>query len=341
MKSKKSTLKNQLERAIKEVNFIGQSKFDMKNDAKKLGDRHRGIHSYETLRRTKAELKVFREYLSEKGITDFKSVNENHYVEFLQMKEQQGASLGHLCNLETSITLLRNGLEKLGVEANFCTEERMYKYSSTHNINNRSYTRDEIRFLQDNTNNATGRAIELMVELGLRVKEAAYLKPSDFVEKENGKLYVNINEGAKGGRMREFEVLPHFEGRARELSKMPVERIVGIKERTIQNNIINAKKRMGIERDGRGVHGFRHTYARERKEQLLSALESKDYSYGSSVREMLNLKLETLKNGEYLHQSEIYSSAAMDMAMEVMDKVHNELGHGKERTELGTRYLAD
>ena len=90
-------------------------------------------------------------------------------------------------------------------------------------------------------------------------------------------------------------------------------------------------KKVGIAQDGRGTHGFRHAYARERMDQLASA----------EHRQMMD---RILQNRQMGRKSDYGMVSEQDKALYletkgIMDQIHGELGHGKDRWELAMRYL--
>ena len=92
-------------------------------------------------------------------------------------------------------------------------------------------------------------------------------------------------------------------------------------------------KKAGIAQNGRGTHGFRHAYARERMDRLASA----------EHRQMLNRILDNRQMGR---KSDYGMVSEQDKALYfetkgIMDQIHGELGHGKDRFELAMRYLRE
>ena len=69
--------------------------------------------------------------------------------------------------------------------------------------------------------------------------------------------------------------------------KSPEARIVNVSYSTVRDGVNVACKRSGVEQAGRGCHGFRHTYARERMNQLMT----------TEQKQMMNRVLENRKLG--------------------------------------------
>lgn len=104
------------------------------------------------------------------------------------------------------------------------------------------------------------------------------------------------------------------------------------KMKILEMNGVNAAcKAAGINQDGRGCHGFRHTYARSRMEQVMSG----DQRF-MMQRIINNCKVGRKADYGILTDKDkvLYLSTK-----EKMDRIHSELGHGKNRWELAMRYM--
>ena len=104
------------------------------------------------------------------------------------------------------------------------------------------------------------------------------------------------------------------------------ERLVNLSAGTVMNEVKAACKQLNIKSNG--THGFRHSYARDRVDQLMTQAEKTLFS------SCMNRYVEN-KNFDYgIHNREFYQSMK-----EKMDQVHGELGHGKDRFDLAVRYM--
>lgn len=105
------------------------------------------------------------------------------------------------------------------------------------------------------------------------------------------------------------------------------ERLVPIKSGTVSDAVKKASEKLNV-KNYTGTHAFRHTYARNRVNELMTKNEmnlfqrclsqylmGKDFNYG-------------------VHDRDLYNSMKSKM-----DKVHKEIGHGSNRFDLALRYM--
>ncbi|WP_344351020.1 hypothetical protein, partial [Catellatospora coxensis] len=104
--------------------------------------------------------------------------------------------------------------------------------------------------------------------------------------------------------------------------------VILIERDSIRKGNAEAFKRAGLTTEGRGLHGYRHAYARGRVNELMTksekqALDKALQRYGEG------------KRADYgVHERETYNSMKAKM-----DQIHSELGHGKNRFDLAFRYM--
>lgn len=137
----------------------------------------------------------------------------------------------------------------------------------------------------------------------------------------------------RGGRHREVPVPKAFEPKLERMlvNRKPEKRLVNVTATTVRDGINVACKKAGIAQGGRGAHGFRHAYARERMDELASVEQ----------KQMMN---RILSNREVGRKADYGILKASDKVLYaetkvIMDRVHSELGHGANRWELAMRYL--
>ena len=313
---------NQVNMCIREIDMIGKSK----REARKRGIK--GIHSYKTKREVLKISKQFANWVrSERGIRHLHDLTEQEYRDFLESKSH--TSLDYRRSIETHLRLLQEGLNKRAErfkkpKTYFCTKKRLIPpRNRLEGVSDRSMRLKDINTIKANVSLNTRNAIELMHNMGFRVSGAVSLKVSD----------VNFNKGIvsvieKGGRYREVPIPKHFEKTLAGMieGKGPNEKLVNVTTGTVQNEVNNVCKKLGIKNTG--THAFRHTYARNRVNELMTKqekdlferclsryAEGKDFDYG-------------------VHDRTLYHSMK-----EKMDRVHAELGHGKNRFDLALRYM--
>lgn len=176
--------------------------------------------------------------------------------------------------------------------------------------------------------------------LGLRVKEAATIRVEHFKKEEQG-WKVNIAKGTgitKGGRFRYLDVPKSFE---RELERMlygksPGEQLVSIKLDTIRQSVSKGLKKAGIVQKGRGCHGFRHAFARERVADLM-----KDRGLNEKGYTMLQRVLENRVEGKLANYGIFREEdkRLFEQVRQVINVVHGEIGHGNDRWDLAEVYM--
>ncbi len=124
--SSKVSLVRQIENAVKEIICIGQSKYE----AKKEGQHTRGLYSFKHIQNTISVSIDFARFCREQyGITRIIYFKEEYYYAYLQYKEQEGVSYGHLMNIETCLRKLQIAMHKQAEKfqkdpVSFCSEKK-------------------------------------------------------------------------------------------------------------------------------------------------------------------------------------------------------------------------
>ena len=314
----------QVVQCVKEIDMIGQSK----KSARQKGIK--GIHSYKTKEEVTKIGKQFARWVRERyNVKQLHQVTEEHYRAFMDSKAH--TSLDYRRGIETHLRLLQEGLqrrsERFGKEiSSFVPEKRLIaSRGRLEGVRDRSYTESDLSAIRGVITPKTARAMDLMLNLGLRVNESVQLR----VEHIQGDYIVIQNDTiTKGGRDR---VIPVPDGFKDDLMKMcegkePTERLVPISAATVQMEFKDGCKRAGVV--CKGTHGLRHTYARNRVNELMNKDEKQLFS--SCIERYAENK--RFDYGE--HNKDLYKTM-----VEKMDKVHGELGHGKGRFDLAVRYM--
>lgn len=336
----RTSIVREVKESLNAIDKIGQSK----RDARANGTS--GIHSLKQKKNTVSDAQNFVKWVrSEHGVKSIADLNEGHYRAYIAYMGEKGLSSGHIRNVETSLRLLEKGFQERserfrGEErpsASFCPSSRLVRYQAGESAQNRSYSPVEIEKIREGCSSEVRKAIDLMRNLGLRVRESANIRVEHFVRTQEG-WCVRIEKGAgitKGGRHRSIPVPKSFEGRLEQLlaNKQPKDCVVRVAVGTIRDGINLACKKMGVTQGGRGAHGFRHAYARQRMDQLASAEQKEMMERILSNRsDGRQADYGVLKEGDRT----LYEETKM-----IMDKIHSELGHGADRWELAMRYLRE
>ena len=340
----RTSIVREVKESIEAIDQIGVSK----RMARKEGTS--GIHSKKQKENTMSDCQNFVKWArSTHEVKSISELHQGHYQGYLAYLNEKGVSEGHRMNVETSLRLLEKGYIKRadrfeGVSntyKGFCPEKRLETRTRGLNVQNRAYTPKEMQLIREHISSEVVKAIDLMQHLGLRVREAAYVRREHFQRHpETGRWQLKIEnrQGAgitKGGRYREIQIPVSFQPRVEQLlqGKEPQERLVKVASSTIRDGIHRACQKVEIPQNGRGAHGFRHAYARQRMNQLMTR-EQKD---------MMQRILSNCRDGKKANYG-IFSEkdvAIYVTTKEVMDHIHGELGHGKNRWELALRYMGD
>lgn len=329
-----ASIVREVDLCIREIDQIGKSK----REARKKNIK--AIHGKRQKQHTRSDSRNFAKWVrSEYGIKHLHQLSEEHYKSYLKYLEQRGISAGHRRNVETSLRLLQEGLnkrsERFGKEkVQFTPKKRITpSIKRGEGARNRSYTNQEIKALEKYISPSVRDSVALMRNLGLRVEESTLVRVEHF-DLRAGKMIIPEGETVtKGGRFRVVPIPEHFKSHLEKMldGKQPHERLVNVTEKTVRNGVNVGFKKAGIEQKGRGCHGFRHTYARERVAMLMTEQEKKLFD------RCLDRYLEG-KRADYgifkPEQRELYNSMKKKM-----DQVHGELGHGKNRFDLAVRYM--
>lgn len=336
----KSSIVFDVKMCLKEIDFIGMSKREFR------AARIIGIHSLKQKEHSLSASQNFVKWTRDQyGVMRIYELTVEHYKAYLKYLEKAGRSMGHRRNIETALRHLQAGLnarslrfEKTNVT--FVPTGRLTP-STVAMVQNRSYSEEEFLLLLDFIPHTTKDAVLLMYELGLRVKESAKIRVEHFIKiNENWQIYIEKGNGVtKGGRFRQLDVPKHFEPELERMlnGKSPNDQLVNIKVDTIRKSVSKGLKKAGIEQRKRGCHGFRHAYARKRLQTLM---EERNIKKG---HEMLQRILDNKENGKVADYG-IFSPNDKSLFIAVrgvIDQIHSEIGHGKDRWDLAMVYMKD
>jgi len=328
----------QMKLALKEIDKINQSK------KKERIKGSTGIHSYNQMRHATSASRNFIAFVHDQyGINQMQSFTMNHYAAYIEDMQQRALSDGHIRNVETALSQLQKGFNARQARLRyrqvvFIPKNRLVAYKAPQ-VQNRSYTDEEYEQILKNATEGARGGIELMREMGLRVREAANVRVEHFTKKGDSYfLEIKRGEGAgitKGGRYRYIPVSERFTQRLEQMlqGKDEMDPLIKMTSDSLRSAVRDACKKVGVKQNGRGTHGFRHRYTRERAEQLMTDLEW----------EMMKRVLENMSDGKLANYS-IFTEADQKVFADMkkkMDQIHSEIGHGKNRYHLAMVYLKE
>ena len=317
---------NDVYQCIRQIDKIAVSK----KKARTQGKKHY-IHSHSQKRKVMTISKEFANFCRDTyNVKKLHNVKEEHYRHFLATKHN--TTLGHQRNIETALQQLQRGLQERAEKYDkefkpFMAERIVPTAERDENIADRSYTSNEIENIKNGgvTEN-TKIAIELMSNLGMRVSEATSVKVEN-IDFERSVVSVI----GKGGLYREIPLENDFKQYLGHLTENmnKHERLVKTDAKTVSDNCKVIADKQDI-KNWTGTHGFRHTYARNEVDRLMSIEE----------KQMFERCIENYASGKQFnygikkHENELYNSMKSKM-----DSVHKNLGHGKNRFDLALRYM--
>jgi integrase len=330
-------LKNQVESALKEINYIGHSKRESR-----LAGVKENIHSIKYYRDVQGTAIRFAEFCrAQYGIRSIYQLMPEHTKGYLQALLDKGVTNGYLINVESHLQKLQSGMqkfsEKLGKSAVTFISGRQISPEQRESPKDRSYTPKEISRLEKAMSPGIRTAMQMSVNLGLRAREVANIRVEHIVKRPDGRMRVQIEQGkgvTKGGRFREIPVPARYEAALRQLiaGKPAEQKILKIKEGTLRSGLKRASDRSQV--PSAGWHGFRHTYARERLEIILGERSKEG-------KEIIGRMLENRDQGRKVdagirgQEKELFQTVK-----DAINTVHHELGHGDNRWGLVAVYMS-
>lgn len=332
-------LKYQVEQAVKEINFIGKSKREMR------GKGTSGIHSITQVQHVLSVSQNFAKWVKHAyNVSDLYQLKRVHYREYIEHMKVNGVSNGHLINIETNLRLLNKGMAAISSakgqkERDWVPKERLIEVAAREKPTNRALADSEVQRLRLEVSNSVGVGMDLGMAFGLRLREVANTTVAHIVE-TNGTLYwkavadplaPNTAKGVtKAGRPRETPIKAGYEHLVREMikGKGPTEKICSVAYNTLKSAYTR--------HDVGGSHAFRHTYARD---MVMSEFEKRGIAVGG--RRMLQRMLENREKGfRKDHFVKSNEKALYKKVNQVVDLVHGYLGHGRGRIDLCEVYMS-
>jgi integrase len=334
----KSSIVHQVKTAINELDRIGQSKREARKEGK------HGIHSLKQKKETLSACQNYAKWVrNEYGVKNLYELKEEHYKAYMGVLESGGRSVGHRQNVETALRHLQKGMdlrsEKFGKEKHvFVPSKRVTDWREKKAPTNRSYTQDEYRKILERLSPNCRDAVMLCREMGLRVQESVRVEVRHF-DLEKGRLFIEKGAGiTKGGRFREVPIPQHFRSELERMmrGKAGHEHLVPVERDTVRRAVNKACKEVGVVQAGRGVHGFRHAYSRERLDRLFKERGIQEQASKMIERIMSNRDQGRLANYGILSTKD---KTLFEEVKQVIDQVHGEIGHGKDRWDLTAIYM--
>ncbi|CAH1211654.1 hypothetical protein PAECIP111892_03616 [Paenibacillus auburnensis] len=333
-----ASIKYQITSALKEINQIDSSKLEFRKN-----NDFDNIHSIKYFKDALDTGVKFGEYCkSTFGINKLFDIKPEHYASFMKFNEQKGCTVGHLINLESHLSKLQSGMNKLSksdkIKATFTpfVNSRVYSSSERERPTDRSYSIAEIETLAKTFSPTVLNAMQMSLNLGLRIREVCNIRVEHIVEK-NGYLHLLIPKGqgkgiTKGGRYREVAVPGSYEAVLRGLlnGKDPKSKILIVSSGTLRSALKRGCDKTHVK--SKGWHGFRHTYARNR---LLDLLGDKREVGKELIRKMLHNR-----NKHLSIEKNVNDHPDFTFIVEKINQVHSELGHGPNRWGLMEVYLS-
>lgn len=338
------SLTYQVESALKTINLIAQSKHEEKQKIK--SNKVTGIYGIQYFRKVLGGCILFVQHVQEhfhiKSIFQLRAEHYVHYIEHLQQKE---VTNGYITNVESYVIKLQTAMrlisQRNGRKPTTFIDKRLINWRTKEKPKDRSYTPEEIDAFRKHMSPVVAAAMDMSVNLGFRTVTLCNIRVEHVVPKENGNLRIEIVKGTgitKGGRFLYVDVPEKYEAQLRGLisGKEPYEKILKIKENSLRKALSRACKETGI--SSAGFHGFRHTYARNRLEQVM----------GERFEEGKVILTHILKNHSAGRRAdhgipkdkEDPDREWFDFVEASVNVVHSELGHGKSRWALVAVYMS-
>lgn len=202
VRSGKKTIVFQVKVALDSIDYICQSR----------SQGIKGIHSYKQKKNTFSDCQNFVKWVRQSyQIIELQQLSPKHYHAYFDFMQEKDCGEGHMSNVEIFLRLLQVATEKQW-NVTFCPEKRIFSGQSKLQTRNRSYMDKEIELIEENCSEEVQKAVQLMSNLGLRLKEVVNLRGKHFTKKD-GEYYLEITEGAgvtKGGRFRQIKLQPQF-----------------------------------------------------------------------------------------------------------------------------------
>jgi integrase len=335
-------VKYEVDRALKEINHIGKSK----KDARSRGN-NGYIHSYKQREHDYSNAMEYGKWLRSSRGKGLYQANKTDYKDYIAHKSES-CSKGHVINIETSLRHLSHGMNKVSDKhgrnhREWVPKDRVVSSRDRDKPTNRSYTPREVNSIREHlpSSGKTRDSLDMQNAFGMRLDEVSRATTNNFDTKGETTLLV-IKDGdkiAKGGRGRTAPCRPEYEQQVREIiTRNGGEgsgQFVGAKYETAKSAYRTAAEKADVNYNG--SHGFRHSYARAELDRLLE-----ERGIAENGREVIDRMLENKDNG--LRKDAGFASEEKELYKEVnqvIDQLHEALGHGKGRIDLVAVYMSN
>lgn len=264
-RTKRGSLGHQINQRMKEMERIGESRYEAKKDYRENIEENRqgktvGIHSYGTFETYKSSCKQFVKWANEndKGIRNIEDVKEEHIKEYIKHREEEGKSAWtyskdlSALNKVFGTDVLKKDCEVANRSYHDITNNREMKEHHSH-INYNNY-KDEIAVLQ-----STGmrrESLEKVSANSFNYDEKGY---PVSIRLQDERAYGGINMEEKGGRPREAEIPYSMRETLKEVIENKLEENDGDRNRAFFDHVP----------DRLGCHRFRQEYAETMYNQYL------------------------------------------------------------------------
>ncbi len=269
----KGNIKWQSKEILKHINGIGQKKKETREASgiKSLESGHKVsplIHSYRyygEVLRTAMDLGNFAK--QEYGVKDMTKIDGEIVKDFLVSKMEKGVTYNTLSNYASHINKISHGLRKIDPSvpdfSQAVKEFREIARDKAARIERAPRFYSSPGRIVGNLKSPETRLVgRLQYELGLRVAEARHIEPKQIGRTENGTYTLTVQ--GKGG----YKITKEL---PRELGHHLVHHIKEHGKLDVRYERYRDELKEAVERTGQewhGTHGMRHTYARERMEEM-------------------------------------------------------------------------
>lgn len=345
MSRRRTDLRGQAYRALDLVDMREMSK----KSYRKASGGHKAIHSDNWREETRSVARGFTTYLRDvRGRKDLYHVTRSDYRSYIDHKAAQGVSKGHLTNIESALRTLESGMNKHNASRGYESRDWTPHERIVHNYDkekpvDRSYTAQGVDHFKEHlpSKEKYHNAHTLANAFGLREREISKSTPA-YIEEKNGKYYwhASSDKGSdnkasgvtKAGRGRVAECRPEYHDKVKSMiaGKARNEHL-SPKYNTLKDAFAKAGK-ASLGKSYSGTHGFRHSYARaqlERKLEECNMTAEGKYVIGK----MFENRAIGVRRDQGIER-EIY-----DRVWEVINEVHESLGHGHGRIDLVEVYM--
>jgi site-specific recombinase XerD len=250
--ARRSSLTHQIQNVLKEVNGIGTSKKESReNSGIKAANGHPispKFHSYKSLTNARRDFHNLGRFAKEIGIRNLSEINIEVVEQWIRSKDivYHTASnyISEILKIQQHLDVTQAEIQELRKELKIDMPRKGEIAQST-----RSYKHLEHITLPERSQ----VAFELQRDYGLRAKEATHI----HLERQ---LHGNtLKYTSKGGKLMKKEITPTLASKIREMAKNGKYEVSrDIYRADLKKEIIKTKQKFN------GTHGIRHTYAQRR-----------------------------------------------------------------------------